>query len=272
MKFVLDPTSPRSWFRVFCVRCIYLEWTELYACSTEFSWSREWISTNKAPLNIFLQIRKNQELSSSGIVVGMSTDQESRDLNWELFQECLKENCPSLTPLSSHVNPSISIDGSEPFLDCLEQPSLLGSLSVPKPPVKKSDALLNACRVCTKPTNGHKYYGGQSCHSCRAFFKRSVLSGGFTKVPSCNAATPCPIDSRSWMSCKPCRFQACLNAGMIPELVSQRVARSTATRSRVLSSQIEGRRRLLALAASNPGNIRRSSNEDKAFLDGQVRY
>merc|ERR1712156_652006 len=56
-------------------------------------------------------------------------------------------------------------------------------------------------------------YGSNSvCHSCRAFFMRSVKSVKY-KTFKHNAAE-CVIDSKTRKSCKRCRFDACLQAGM----------------------------------------------------------
>ncbi len=33
------------------------------------------------------------------------------------------------------------------------------------------------CRVCGDVANDHVHYGGVSCYSCRAFFRRSVTGG-----------------------------------------------------------------------------------------------
>ena len=73
---------------------------------------------------------------------------------------------------------------------------------------------LTQCKVCFKPTAGHyKFYGARVCHSCRAFFRRSV-QGNNSDSFVCDAIGCCSIDSKSWKSCKKCRFEKCLAIGM----------------------------------------------------------
>ena len=69
------------------------------------------------------------------------------------------------------------------------------------------------CPVCNTPVGRHSYYGAQVCLSCRGFFRRSVYSKQY-QVFSCNKNENCSIDSKSRRSCKFCRFQKCLGAGM----------------------------------------------------------
>ena len=72
-----------------------------------------------------------------------------------------------------------------------------------------------SCKVCSNPAGRHNYYGGQSCTSCRAFFRRSVWNGTYPKF-RCMRQRTCNINSKSWGSCKFCRMQKCLAAGMRP--------------------------------------------------------
>lgn len=69
------------------------------------------------------------------------------------------------------------------------------------------------CRICKNATaNNHNHYGSNSvCHSCRAFFMRSVKS---LKYKAFKHNAECVIDSKTRKSCKRCRFDACLQAGM----------------------------------------------------------
>ena len=85
---------------------------------------------------------------------------------------------------------------------------------------KKPD-LESRCLVCEEPASGHLYYGGQSCYSCRVFFRRCVLK------PSINAcrnkdtsSTPCNINVNTRSNCQYCRFRKCMSIGMDPEAVS----------------------------------------------------
>ena len=74
---------------------------------------------------------------------------------------------------------------------------------------------MNFCFICkTELNKNHNYYGSNSvCHSCRAFFMRSVKDAKFRNFH--HELGTCVIDSKSRKSCKKCRFDACLKAGMI---------------------------------------------------------
>nr|AID52835.1 nuclear receptor [Tigriopus japonicus] len=69
------------------------------------------------------------------------------------------------------------------------------------------------CPVCDNPSGKHSYYGAQVCFSCRAFFRRSTINSTFTEF-QCKDSKTCGINSKSWKSCKFCRYQKCLSAGM----------------------------------------------------------
>eukprot|EP00095_Tigriopus_kingsejongensis_P010889 snap_masked-scaffold1216_size55193-processed-gene-0.1 protein:Tk10889 transcript:snap_masked-scaffold1216_size55193-processed-gene-0.1-mRNA-1 annotation:"hypothetical protein AaeL_AAEL001299" len=74
------------------------------------------------------------------------------------------------------------------------------------------------CPICSKPAGKHSYYGAQTCVSCRGFFRRSVQSNHHS-VFKCLANGNCSIDSGSRRSCKLCRYQKCVQAGMNPSYV-----------------------------------------------------
>lgn len=71
------------------------------------------------------------------------------------------------------------------------------------------------CKVCEidNASNYNHYGSAQVCYSCRGFFMRSVKSSMF-KVFKHNEKTGCIIDSKNRKSCKKCRFNKCLDAGM----------------------------------------------------------
>eukprot|EP00095_Tigriopus_kingsejongensis_P006343 snap_masked-scaffold804_size94796-processed-gene-0.11 protein:Tk06343 transcript:snap_masked-scaffold804_size94796-processed-gene-0.11-mRNA-1 annotation:"estrogen-related receptor isoform x4" len=69
------------------------------------------------------------------------------------------------------------------------------------------------CPVCGNVAGKHSYYGGQVCSSCRAFFRRSVLGKSYSGF-KCAQDVTCQINSKSWKSCRLCRFQKCLQSGM----------------------------------------------------------
>ena len=77
----------------------------------------------------------------------------------------------------------------------------------------QATAVLNACNVCLEEAGKHCYYGGQSCTSCRAFFRRSVQSGSWQRY-FCTKHRNCEIRLKTRKKCQFCRYKACLNAGM----------------------------------------------------------
>ena len=88
---------------------------------------------------------------------------------------------------------------------------------------KSSIQTSTLCPVCNDGNAGrHKHYGGKACASCRAFFRRAVENDGYRKfdcAQSNKTNFECEIDSKSWGSCRYCRFQKCLSAGLKTSLV-----------------------------------------------------
>ena len=75
---------------------------------------------------------------------------------------------------------------------------------------------MDSCKVCGSITdNKHNYYGSDLiCRSCRAFFMRSVKSSNFETFKHIPIDGQCVIDSKTRQSCKKCRYEKCLEAGM----------------------------------------------------------
>ena len=105
-------------------------------------------------------------------------------------------------------------------------------------PKKKKEIIKEKilCPVCLDGDAGHhKHYGGKACISCRAFFRRSVHNDAYQTFICNNIATndseikPCNINSKSWGSCRYCRFEQCLASGLKISLVlkpNQRTSRN----------------------------------------------
>lgn len=77
------------------------------------------------------------------------------------------------------------------------------------------------CQVCQSPTvklNHNTYGANDICRSCRQFFLRSVRASTFKIFQ--HAKEECKIDSLNRKSCKKCRFEKCLKAGMQVNYVS----------------------------------------------------
>ena len=87
--------------------------------------------------------------------------------------------------------------------------------NVPKPPALKKTKM---CQVCKENSASHLHYGGRSCLSCKAFFRRAVTSSKkervckFRKVPDPDAL--CTVKK-----CASCRFKRCKENGMLEQLV-----------------------------------------------------
>jgi hypothetical protein len=69
------------------------------------------------------------------------------------------------------------------------------------------------CQVCGHIATRHLHYGTSACHSCRAFFRRAADKEKY-KLFICKEGSNCEVRPKSWKSCKSCRFQKCLGAGM----------------------------------------------------------
>ena len=78
------------------------------------------------------------------------------------------------------------------------------------------------CAICHEDTHNYNLnYGGNSCLSCRAFFRRIVQQKAREKL-KCKGKggqQPCEIRPDNRKRCKRCRFEACLTSGMKPALV-----------------------------------------------------
>ncbi|CAD6187656.1 unnamed protein product [Caenorhabditis auriculariae] len=60
------------------------------------------------------------------------------------------------------------------------------------------------------------HYGARTCEGCKGFFKRTVQKNS---KYTCAGNRNCPIDKRYRSRCQYCRFQKCLEVGMVKEIV-----------------------------------------------------
>eukprot|EP00091_Calanus_sinicus_P025319 TRINITY_DN9600_c0_g1_i1.p1 TRINITY_DN9600_c0_g1~~TRINITY_DN9600_c0_g1_i1.p1 ORF type:complete len:181 (-),score=35.58 TRINITY_DN9600_c0_g1_i1:11-508(-) len=73
------------------------------------------------------------------------------------------------------------------------------------------------CAVCHQPIpKGRVHYGGVSCYSCRAFFRRNTQR---EELPICKGEGGCRITYMDRKQCSSCRYNKCISTGMRPELV-----------------------------------------------------
>jgi len=73
------------------------------------------------------------------------------------------------------------------------------------------------CSVCHQPIPKDRvHYGGVTCYSCRAFFRRNTQRD---ELPQCKAEQSCSITYIDRKQCSACRYFKCISIGMKPELV-----------------------------------------------------
>ena len=87
---------------------------------------------------------------------------------------------------------------------------LIHNNHIPQP---QSPSLL--CGVCGDNA-ACQHYGVRTCEGCKGFFKRTVQKNA---KYVCLSDKNCPIDKRRRNRCQFCRFQKCLNVGMVKEVV-----------------------------------------------------
>uniref|UniRef100_A0A915A7I4 NR LBD domain-containing protein n=1 Tax=Parascaris univalens TaxID=6257 RepID=A0A915A7I4_PARUN len=71
------------------------------------------------------------------------------------------------------------------------------------------------CMVCAGRASGH-HYDVASCNGCKAFFRRSYISG---KRYKCKMSRKCSITEGKRTLCRACRYNKCVEVGMRPELM-----------------------------------------------------
>ena len=119
--------------------------------------------------------------------------------------------CQRVAPLSSDQPPY----GADP---CIKKPPVSPDRIVKQTTeVLKPVAQTKLCRVCEENSASHRHYGGVSCLSCKAFFRRAVTGKRervckFRKLPDPEAL--CSI-----RKCWACRLKRCRGSGMRRELV-----------------------------------------------------
>merc|ERR1711892_168805 len=96
----------------------------------------------------------------------------------------------------------------------------------------KPPPLTQNCSVCGDPASTIQHYGATVCYSCRAFFKRSVVSGKVFSVCYSNCSLTL---GPSQKSCKKCRFDSCLQVGMKPESVGRMKVNAVSEKTKHIS-------------------------------------
>ncbi|XP_027901003.1 estrogen-related receptor gamma-like isoform X5 [Xiphophorus couchianus] len=135
------------------------------------------------------------------------------------------------------------------------------------------------CLVCGDFASGY-HYGVASCEACKAFFKRTI-QGNIEY--SCPVTNECEITKRRRKACQACRFQKCLQAGMMREGVRldrvrggrqkyrRRVEPGRASCGRApFSLPLGSRNKLIShLLLTEPAPL--AANQDDSTDDGSLR-
>jgi len=78
---------------------------------------------------------------------------------------------------------------------------------------------ISECPICCEVCVNHLHYGGISCYSCKAFFRRSVTAPS-RKTKSCRRGDgKCSLKLHCRNNCPFCRLKKCLENEMKPQLV-----------------------------------------------------
>ncbi|XP_050528247.1 probable nuclear hormone receptor HR38 isoform X2 [Daktulosphaira vitifoliae] len=118
------------------------------------------------------------------------------------------DSSESLSPKMRHGINSLSVAASN---DCSLQDVCLSRNVTGSAPTSPSQL----CAVCGD-TAACQHYGVRTCEGCKGFFKRTVQKGS---KYVCLADKNCPVDKRRRNRCQFCRFQKCLQVGMVKEVV-----------------------------------------------------
>ncbi|CAJ0942197.1 unnamed protein product, partial [Mesorhabditis belari] len=124
----------------------------------------------------------------------------------------------SSTP-SSHTTASTPIQPTSPGYQQTTHPFFrLGMFAQQEFPTSSQageDDQEKLCAVCSdKAVCLH--YGARTCEGCKGFFKRTVQKKA---KYVCAGNKNCPIDKRYRSRCQYCRYQKCLQVGMVKEIV-----------------------------------------------------
>uniref|UniRef100_A0A3B3UGP2 Estrogen-related receptor gamma-like n=1 Tax=Poecilia latipinna TaxID=48699 RepID=A0A3B3UGP2_9TELE len=129
------------------------------------------------------------------------------------------------------------------------------------------------CLVCGDFASGY-HYGVASCEACKAFFKRTI-QGNIEY--SCPVTNECEITKRRRKACQACRFQKCLQAGMMREGVRldrvrggrQKYRRRVETGGKAPFSLALGNKLISHLLLTEPAPL--AANQDDSTDDGSLR-
>ncbi|XP_055946226.1 thyroid hormone receptor beta-like isoform X2 [Argiope bruennichi] len=150
---------------------------------------------------------------------------ERERLNHLAFQ-VLALNAMSLPPNGSQQSPHHHL----PPLDCPSVPTQHYSSA--------SSRRQKVCGACGDRAKSY-HFGGISCDSCKAFFRRSVQNEAFKNF-HCPYEGKCEITITSRKCCQYCRFQKCLSIGMETGWVMTEEERLALVKNRMERKQRQG--------------------------------
>ena len=82
--------------------------------------------------------------------------------------------------------------------------------------------LSKICQICLseapEKVKFYQHYGAICCYSCKAFFRRYIRGENNIHLYRCKENSNCPL-TEGRKTCKKCRYDKCLQVGMIPEKV-----------------------------------------------------
>jgi len=128
------------------------------------------------------------------------------------------EHCSRISVICANLNkPQSPLDQSSSQSGRESVTSESSSQSETQPAIAYNNTI--ECPICSAVAVDHLHYGGLACFSCKAFFRRMVVTQS-KKSRRCRTGDgQCILTLSKRNNCPPCRFQRCLQSGMKPELV-----------------------------------------------------
>lgn len=146
------------------------------------------------------------------------SDLQSFRLHVDLQKRSEPEYCSHVSVICANLNkPQSPLDQSSSQSERESAPSESSSQSETQPAIAYSNTI--ECPICSAVAVDHLHYGGLACFSCKAFFRRMVVTQS-KKSRRCKTGDgQCILTLSKRNNCPPCRFQRCLQSGMKAELV-----------------------------------------------------
>ena len=87
---------------------------------------------------------------------------------------------------------------------------------------EENSSKLSKCPICSEITIKQSHYGGNSCQSCAAFFRRNTVSPSKVSKKCKTGMGNCLLSHARINNCPYCRYKYCLENGLNPQLVNVR--------------------------------------------------